>query len=169
MGYYSFASNFNRLSSIVHYTLKRSCTLLLTAKFKLNTQAKTYSRLGKDLKGKDKHGFIKAEYGINTGRFKLGTVDPLLRLYAEGISKASLDNLACQVCGSDYRVEMHHVRMLKDLNPKISYVDKIMAAKRRKQIPLCRACHMKHHSNAKMNLEDKAKGMDKPSTTSSIN
>lgn len=147
MNYYSFASNFNQLSSLVHFTLKRSCATLLAAKFTLGSQAATFTRFGKNLKGKDKHGFIEAAYGINTGKFKLGTQDPLLRLFAGGISKASLENLVCEVCGSDYRVEMHHVRMLKDLNPKANRIDKIMAAKKRKQIPLCRSCHMKHHSN----------------------
>lgn len=146
MNYYSFASNLNRLSTIVHYTLKRSCARLLAAKFTLGSQAAVFTRFGKDIKGKDKHSFVKAIYGINTGKFKLGTQDPLLRLYAEGISKASLEGLSCEVCGSDYRVEMHHVRMLKDLNPKANQIDKIMAAKKRKQIPLCRRCHMNHHS-----------------------
>lgn len=120
MNYYSFASNLNQLSSLVHFILKRSCATLLTAKFKLGSQAATFARFGKDLKGKDKHGFVKAVYGINTGKFKLGTQDPLLRLFAGGISKASLENLVCGICGSDYRVEMHHVRMLKDLNPNTS-------------------------------------------------
>lgn len=146
MNYYSFASNLNRLSTFLHFTLKQSCAKLLAAKFKLGTQAATFSRFGKDLKGKDKHSFVKAIYGINTGKFNIGTQDPLLRLYAEGISKASLENLVCEICGSDYRVEMHHVRMLKDLNPKTRFIDRIMASRRRKQIPLCRSCHMKHHT-----------------------
>ena len=65
-------------------------------------------------------------------------------LYAETLSKASLSNLKCAVCDSYYRVEMHHIRRLKDLNPKLNKVEALMAKKRRKQIPLCRACHMKH-------------------------
>lgn len=146
MNYYSFVSNLNQLSTIVHFVLKRSCATLLAAKFTLGSQASVFARFGKELKGKDKHGFVKALYGINTGKFRLGTQDPLLRLYAEGISKASLEGLNCGVCGSEYRVEMHHVRMLKDLNPKANPIDKIMAAKKRKQIPLCRSCHIKHHA-----------------------
>lgn len=43
-------------------------------------------------------------------------------LYAETLSKASLSNLKCAVCDSDYRVEMHHVRMMKDLNPKLKKI-----------------------------------------------
>ena len=49
------------------------------------------------------------------------------------------------MCESDYRVEMHHVKYLKDLNPKLNKVDELMAKRRRKQIPLCRKCHIVHH------------------------
>lgn len=44
---------------------------------------------------------------------------------------------------------MHHVR-IKDLNPKANQIDKIMA-KKRKQIPLMRECHMNHHNKKKVN------------------
>lgn len=50
------------------------------------------------------------------------------------------------MCGSEYRVEMHHVRFLKDLNPNLkNALDKLMASRKRKQIPLCRECHMEKH------------------------
>lgn len=57
--YYRFADNFNRLSSKVHYVLKQSCARLLAAKYKAGTQAKIFAKYGKNLKGKDKHGFAK--------------------------------------------------------------------------------------------------------------
>jgi hypothetical protein len=44
---------------------------------------------------------------------------------------------------------MHHVRLLSDLNPKLSEIDRIMLKRRRKQIPLCRFCHLDHHKNFK--------------------
>lgn len=149
--YYRFADNFNELSSKVHYVLKNSCARLLTAKFKAKTQGEIYTKYGKNLKGKDKHGFINIVLGINTAAFNIKTDEILLRSFAGGISKASLEGLKCSVCDSDYRVEMHHVRMMKDLNPKANDIDKIMAKKNRKQIPLCRECHMKHHNNLKGN------------------
>jgi len=46
-------------------------------------------------------------------------------------------------------VEMHHVRLLKDLNPKLSEIDRLMSKRRRKQIPLCRSCHLNHHKTSK--------------------
>lgn len=85
--------------------------------------------------------------GINTAAFNVKVDDVSLRYKAKGISLASLEGLKCSLCESDYRVEMHHVRMMKDINPKASAVDKIMARKNRQQIPLCRKCHMEHHKN----------------------
>lgn len=104
-----------------------------------------YDKFGKDLKGGDKHGFVKAAYGIKPSAFNTNTDDVLLRINAQGISRASLEKLVCTVCGSEYRVEMHHVRMMKDLNPKARLVDRMMAKRNRKQIALCRSCHMKYH------------------------
>jgi len=43
-------------------------------------------------------------------------------------------------------IQMHHVKHLKDLNPKLSPVDAIMAKLRRKQIPICHSCHVKIHA-----------------------
>ena len=147
--YYRFTDNFNNLSSKVHHILKNSCARLLTAKFKANTQGEIYAKFGKNLKGIDNHGFANITLGINTAAFNVKTDDILLKLQAKGISKTSLDGLICSVCKSDYRVEMHHVRMMKDLNPKSNAINKIMARKNRKQmqIPLCRKCHMAHHNN----------------------
>lgn len=144
INYYRFTDNFNNLSSKIHFTLKNSCARLLAAKYK-STIAKIYKKHGNDFKGKDKSRFINITLGINTAAFSAKTNDVLFRFNAAGISKASLENLVCAKCDSNYRVEMHHVRMLKDLNPKASAIDRIMAKKRRKQIPLCRECHMEHH------------------------
>ncbi|MFI6958259.1 hypothetical protein ACIBJI_32920 [Nocardia sp. NPDC050408] len=52
---------------------------------------------------------------------------------------------ACERCGSTHKVEVHHSRALKDLNPKSrkSQPDwvKQMAARRGKTRLVCRACH----------------------------
>jgi hypothetical protein len=51
----------------------------------------------------------------------------------------------CELCGSGEQVEVHHVRALKDLNPKghkhpPEWVVR-MASRRRKTLVVCRACH----------------------------
>lgn len=145
MNYYSFVHNLNELSSRIHNILKSSCAKLLAAKFTLKSQSKVREKFGSDFKGGDRHGFIKAIYGIKPSAFNVNTNDVQLRINAQGISKASLENLSCSVCESEYRVEMHHIRQMKDLNPKARFIDKLMAKKNRKQIPLCRECHLAHH------------------------
>jgi group II intron reverse transcriptase/maturase len=158
LNYYSFAMNKNQLISYLHFILKTSCAKLLAAKFTLKSQNRVYLEFGKDFKGKDKIGFIVADYGLTPWDFKIpsdirsqqnkvsenGIINTL---YAESISVASLENLSCSKCGSKYRVEMHHVKYLKDLNPKLSKIDALMAKRRRKQIPLCRECHLSHSKN----------------------
>jgi hypothetical protein len=51
----------------------------------------------------------------------------------------------CELCGSDQQIEVHHVRKLADLNPKdgseLPEWKRRMAARRRKTLVVCRACH----------------------------
>lgn len=53
----------------------------------------------------------------------------------------------CEICGATGRLDMHHVRKLKDLDGK-GYADKLMIARRRKTIALCRSCHLKVHAGS---------------------
>lgn len=125
MQYYSFVHNKNVLSARMYLILKSSCVKLLASKFTLGTQAAVFKKFGKKLKGSDRHAFSQIDLGISPLNFK-GSSDPQLKVFAGGISKASLDNLKCAKCGSEYRVEMHHVRMMKDLNAKLNLIDKLM-------------------------------------------
>ena len=154
MNYYSFAHNLGRISGFIHNTLRSSCAKLLAAKFSLQSQKQVFSKFGKNLQGKDNIAFVAPTYTLKVWDFKIPdkhlksdiTQTGLLStLYASNISKASLEGLICAMCESDYRVEMHHVKYLKDLNPKLNKVDELMAKRRRKQIPLCRKCHIVHH------------------------
>jgi DNA-directed RNA polymerase subunit M/transcription elongation factor TFIIS len=147
LNYYSFVMNYGKMAASLRDILFTSCAKLLAAKYKLKTVNKTINKFGPELKGNTNTEFLKPKLKLSPWDFKVGIKTHIMALYASGISAASLENLVCSSCGSDYRVEMHHVRMMKDLNPKLSHIDKIMVKKRRKQIPLCRECHMKHHSN----------------------
>lgn len=147
LNYYSFTNNYPKLASSLEFIMKTSCAKLLAAKFKLKSVNNVISKFGDDLKGKSKIAFFKPSYRINTWDFKSNPKDIIKSLYATFLSAASLENLSCAKCGSDERVEMHHVRLISDLNPKMSAIDKLMAARRRKQIPLCRLCHLEHHKN----------------------
>jgi len=139
------------LVGILNYLLKSSCAKLLAVKFSLKRQAKVFKKFGAQLsyvhvndKGVEKrYDFYKPSYKA-TLKF-MGNASPIVSSLYGNLSLASLDGLTCSVCQSDYRVEMHHVRHLKDLNPKLSLVDKLMAKRKRKQIALCRSCHMVRH------------------------
>ena len=82
----------------------------------------------------------------------LTNATPVVQTLFGNKSLATLDNLECNVCGSKTNVEMHHVRQLKDLNPKLDMMDKLMASRKRKQIPLCRICHVDKHTRAKRRI-----------------
>lgn len=53
----------------------------------------------------------------------------------------------CEICGATETLDMHHVRKLKDLDGK-GFADKLMIARRRKTIALCRSCHLKTHAGS---------------------
>jgi group II intron reverse transcriptase/maturase len=147
LNYYSFVMNYGTLTASLTHILKVSCAKLLAAKFNLQRVSKVLGKFGPDLKGNDKVAFIKPPMKIKPWDFKVGTSDYIKIIFSSGLSAASLNNLSCTNCGSNYRVEMHHVRMLKDLNPNLSAIDRLMIKQKRKQIPLCRSCHLEHHRN----------------------
>ena len=146
--YYSFTHNVGSLTSLLNNILKQSCAKLLATKFRLQTMAKVYEKFGPQMETTNgEHSFIKPSYKI-TLKFKK-KVSPIVKGLFGTVSLASLDNLSCSLCNSDYRVEMHHIRHMKDLNPNLSYLDKLMVKRRRKQIALCRSCHMAYHRDPK--------------------
>jgi group II intron reverse transcriptase/maturase len=153
LNYYKFAHNYPRVASRIGYILKQSCAKLLATKLSLGTMARVYKKFGpnlaishtdaKDPKKVKEYSFLIPSYKITLSF--LTNSNPIIKALYGSVSITTLDNLECTNCGSDYRVEMHHVRHMKDLNPKLSSLDKLMVRANRKQIPLCRDCHMKHH------------------------
>ena len=154
LNYYKFSHNYGTLASSLVHILKSSCAKLLAAKYTLKTQVKVYEKFGPLLTTKNKANkevhFLKPSYKITLKYLTKAT--PIIKALYGSKSLATLDNLACSICGSEWlrpRVEMHHVRALKDLNPKLSVIDRLMAKRARKQIALCRECHMDKHKSVK--------------------
>ena len=60
-------------------------------------------------------------------------------------------NDTCEVCGAKEKVQMHHIRKLRDLNKQgkreMPLWMKIMITRKRKSIPLCKTCHDDIHHN----------------------
>lgn len=95
------------------------------------------------------YSFLKPSYKL-TFKFLINSTPVVQTLYGSK-SIANLDDLVCVKCESSVNVEMHHIRQLKDLNPNLDMIDKLMASRKRKQIPLCRACHVDKHTKVKVN------------------
>jgi hypothetical protein len=74
------------------------------------------------------------------GRLQTGRSELLQRLLAD----------KCEVCGSKGKVEVHHVRKLKDLRrpgrKARPYWVQVMIARRRKTLVLCERCHDDLHA-----------------------
>ena len=70
--------------------------------------------------------------------------DPHTLLYGKTERAHTALKGVCSVCQSHQGVEMHHVTALKDLK-KREIAERIMIAINRKQIPLCRSCHLRVH------------------------
>jgi len=71
---------------------------------------------------------------------------PLAKLNWSVLRARSAMQGICAKCGSSEHVEMHHVRALKDLTGK-TVIESLMISANRKQIPLCRPCHLKEHGH----------------------
>ena len=142
LNYYSFVHNKGKISSYIHFILKSSCAKLLASKFSLKSQKAVFKKFGSNFKGSDKISFVSPQYLVTPWDFKINK--NIKALYYKR-SRASREYLSCSVCDSKYRVEMHHIRALKDLNPKLNTLDALLVKRNRKLIPLCRFCHMKHH------------------------
>ena len=81
------------------------------------------------------------------GKPKTGTTDvrdPLTILNYKLETQSKLDEI-CSVCGSEEKVMMHHVRHLRKDFVVASGFTSLMSKLNRKQLPVCRSCHIKIH------------------------
>ncbi len=83
---------------------------------------------------------------ISDGPLQRHHVDPRNELIARLLANA------CEICGSDDRVNVHHIRKLKDLRMRGRRVPpvwkQIMASRRRKTLVVCHPCHVALHRGA---------------------
>lgn len=124
----------------------------------MNSLAAVYKRFGKyltDPKPKitkrkpdadELASFIKTNYTSNISDYKIKDSSHMIpSLFAKTKSLARLDELVCIECKSNNKVEMHHIRAMKDVKNSQIGLDRLMIRKNRKQIPLCHNCHMRYH------------------------
>lgn len=145
------------MSSIIGFIIRHSCAKTLARKFKLRTRAGAFKKFGKNLGVKlEKKGEIKT-YSLaipkhlkNIHKFRVSTRpfrDPLAVLNYKLRSQSSLDEI-CAVCGSNERVEMHHVRHLRKGSVSAPGFTGLMSSLNRKQLPVCVPCHKQIHKGS---------------------
>lgn len=156
--YYSMAGNFCKLNYFA-YLMKYSCLKTLAHKHK-GTTAKMIRKF-KDGKGKwgipyeTKNGPKRCYFADYRECRDTKNPSDLLGIMAVAMSysrttfESRLKAKTCELCGttSAAHYEIHHVHKVKDLKGKLLW-ERMMIAKRRKTMVVCRACHHKIHDRS---------------------
>lgn len=153
INYYFMANNYGRLAARVHYILKYSCALTISSKMKLKTMRGAFKRYGKNLTIKDKGksvSYPNISYKRPRKMWARREDDFDFESYFEKLvyrHRRHVGNLTgpCIICGCTENIEVHHVRALKDVSNKRDWLSMMMAKFSRKQVPVCKACHVKIH------------------------
>ena len=155
--YYSFADNIKALRGI-YWMLKISLLATIARKLNIST-SKVLKKLGKDITVRKRMGpstseqkpgsvisFSAPKLIKNVMNFQNNTgLDPFNVLNWKVWSRSRF-SLPCAYCQSQDQVEMHHIKHIKKINVKLSSFDLMIARLNRKQVPLCKTCHVKVHS-----------------------
>jgi hypothetical protein len=159
--YFTFVNNKTKLSR-VHWILRESLLKAIGSKKDLS-RSEVVRRFGLDivLKITRKNGEtvsldFRCPMFVSTPSRFLGSVSPRDPLSVVDWKISTVDNMeqgcAKTACGSFERVEMHHVKHVKTINPRLSSFDKLLARINRKQVPLCKSCHLKVHLSTYIGL-----------------
>lgn len=144
--YFRFVDNFSTLAFRVQYILIRSCAKLLAAKLKLKTTKAVYKKFGKNLNATGVKFIWSKSHLSNRIRFITNkhSSDCIYTLYMKKYVNSDLLS-PCVVCGSLDKIEMHHVKHVKNINKGLRPLVKDYATINRKQVPLCSRCHRMVH------------------------
>lgn len=121
-------------------------------KLRLNSRRQVFQRFGAALsipyktdKGEERMAKFTVHPTLSRlGKFNINPLVPFDVFYWNLRSKSRLGS-PCSICGSAKDVEMHHVRSLKARRNDNSFAQ-VMRNMNRKQIPVCRPCHLKIHN-----------------------
>ena len=154
-GYYKRCDNASRIAHVL-YLLKYSCAMTLSRKYKkkYGRLRKVFRKYGKDLTIREGGKVVAKFEGQSCAkeksfrsmrRFRISPLVYLERINRRRFRSLKVLRAACIGCGATERVEMHHVRKLRDLKGKSGLTQRLSPIKR-KQVPLCRRCHLKVHA-----------------------
>lgn len=159
--YYGQSSNFGHFSARIHYILKYSCALTICSKLRLRTLRKTFKRFGADLTQIKDNGEIGISYPTPVGHYSKSKLRRRSKIYvprsepehlihrlSNRLNRGRRDLEAkCLLCHSIDNIEIHHVRKLAK-GKSSDFLMHIQQRMNRKQIPLCKSCHIKVHKGA---------------------
>jgi group II intron reverse transcriptase/maturase len=165
--YYQMVLNPYQLTRL-KWVMERSLTATLAHKLRISVSA-VYRRyqttietpegprkvLQATLEREGKKPLVARWGGISLARRMKGALNdtPAQPLVSRSERERRLLSNTCELCGSHKYVEVHHIRALKELKrPGKEHVPKwmrIMAARRRKTLITCRACHQEIHQGWK--------------------
>jgi group II intron reverse transcriptase/maturase len=156
--YYNLAANFCHLNYF-SYLVEYSCLKTLAAKHK--SSINKIQSMYKDGKGKwgipyqTKSGsnicYIAKHYDCRKTIVATDKIDNTERFWGTTTAfESRLNARQCELCGTteSQHYEIHHIHKVKDLKEKEMW-ERIMIAKRRKTIVLCKECHIKIHTRVK--------------------
>ena len=145
LNYYSFVDNKSRLN-IIYWILKSGLAKTIASKKKLKSMKKVFAKYGDNLErlhpfecpllNRTPKKFYPNRHQQDYSFFEHITWNVRTRAtFREG----------CRICQSTIKVEMHHLKHIKTVNIKLKGIDKEMASINRKQIPVCKSCHLMIH------------------------
>ncbi len=154
--YYSIANNCALALKNFKYIMEYSMYKTYAGKYKSSTKkiCKKYKKKGVfTVPFKVKNGQMRERHFCNDSfkrkitSYSKTNDDIMPTLIYEASRTSLIDRLKacrCELCGDTNKLEMHHVRKLKNLQGKENW-EKHMIARKRKTIAVCRSCHMKIH------------------------
>lgn len=158
--YYRPADNWAEIGRI-QYILKFSLAKTLALKRKTSKAKVFKSGLKTIIHTKDGEKVISfyenSDWKVNRDAFSKSNEVDLVRLGIRLRTRSKLGR-ACCICGEENGVEMHHVRHIRKMDSKAEGFTRLMNILNRKQVPVCKQCHMDIHSGKYdgLKLEDLA-------------
>jgi len=152
LNFYSGTTNWSHLQYI-HYLLHMSCAMTLAHRHRSSSR-KIFEKHGKELKimdSKAKTPKVIASFpyrsswkvGDRKWHLAVGWKDPFT-IFANRVSRSRL-NKPCLVCKTNITIEMHHVKHVRKNGHRYEGFHAEMALLNRKQVPLCKDCHLAVH------------------------
>ena len=149
LNYYSFVNNICGFHKVIQMIIRPSCAKTLARKFKLTSRAAVYKKYGPLLSvkvGKRTYSLDVPKSLKMSGKFRINleaSLDPLEGLNY-GIRTQMMLDSCCAICGSKDQVEIHHIKHIRKEKNKQSFT-RLMSQLNRKQIPVCKPCHLSIH------------------------